>query len=240
MRREESAKLHPAYYIELHQSEPSITKEQAGEASKRIYCPPGKVLVVCHKARTKIGMLHLPDEFAEQFKADLATVVQAGEGVPLKPGDVVVTDWQLGKRVRGLEFADVLIEGEVRMYGYMGGTEMDSDEGCAALAPQKQDWDLGIVGVMEGPRATGKNIWLKVPPLEEASEGGILMAQTAQRRECLWPVHSIGPDVPKADAKRFKGKKVCVHTGDIRLVVTDDGVEFAIVHYEDPVYFIAG
>jgi len=242
MRREEATGIHPAYLIEVHDCEPSVTLEEAQEASKRIYCPPGKVMVACHKARQKIGLLWLPDEFADQFKADMATVLAAGEGVDLSPGDTVVTDWQLGKRIRGLEACGFRTDAEIRVYGVCGGTELDTDEGCSALPVRLQDWSEGVCMRLNGGtfEATGENIVCKLPPLEEKSEGGVIMATTAQRRSCVWPVVSIGPRVPEEDRARLEGKKVCAHSGDLRVVVTDDGVEYVVLHFRDPVYFVVG
>lgn len=241
MRRDEATVTHSRFLFEVHECEPALTREEAEAFSKAVYCPPGKVLLACHKPRTKIGLLHLPDDVAEAFRADMATVVAFGEGVNgLAPGDTVVTDWELAKRVQGLEALGVRIEGEIRMFGCAGGTDIDDDTGCAALPFHLQPWTEGIPLKMtdSGLAATGQNVFFKMPPMEEATESGIYVSELSRRRDSLWEIVSVGPDVPEEDRDRMLGKYACVHSGDMRKVVTDDGIEYAVGHYQDPVYFI--
>ncbi len=240
MRLEEAPTLDDAYRMDLREGVPALTKEEAVRASLTVKCPPGKAVAVCHGAPARIGVVELPDEARETFRPDLATVIAVGEGVTLCPGDVVLTDNQLGKRVQGLELDGVQTDGEVRMYGCEGGTAFDADlydnevTGDAEVPFGLQDWSDGIPAKVVGcsVQAVGDKAVFRLPPLQAETSGGVLLTESRKRRSALWTVESVG----ERTTFLKPGHKVCLHTGGATYLVTENGVEFAIAP-ESAVYF---
>lgn len=242
MRFEEAAQLHNMWRVDVHDCEPSVTKEQAVEASRHIHCLPGRSVVACHLPRVKVGELWLTDYHSETFKADLATVIACNDCGPLKPGDVVVTDWQLGKRVQGLECEGVSIDAETRFYGLIGGTAKDGDDGTEDVKCQGQTYTEGILMIKDGESfiPLGDKVLFKLPPQDDTTEGGIILADSAKKRSAKWEIVAVGPDaIPEAKPGMFG----YVHTGGMHYVVTDQGMEFAVgstTGKDAPVYAIVG
>jgi co-chaperonin GroES (HSP10) len=231
VRFDEASGIHNMWRVDVHSCEPSVTKEQSVEFSRHIACLPGRAVVACHLPRTKVGNLWLTDYHQEHFRADLATVIAASGCGPLLPGMEVVTDWQLGKRVRGLSCTGIDIEAEVRYYGLAGGTAKDGDDGCEDLPFGSQHYSEGILMIKDGETFVplGDKALFKLPPMMDTTEGGLILADSAKKREAKWECIAVGPD---ADPK-YVGMFGIVHTGGMQYVVTDDGCEYAIGRTKD-------
>ena len=236
MRFEEATTLHNMWRVDVHDCEPSVTKEECDIASRLIDCLPGRTVVACHRPRTKVGVLHLREDMQDKFRADLATVRSSNAG--LEPGQEVVTDWQLGKRIQGLDIEGLSIDAEIRFYGIVGGTAKDGDDGCEDI--KCQGTDEGILMIKEGEdfRPLGDKVLLKLPPMNDSTEGGIILADSVKKRSAKWEIVAVGPSaVPEARP----GRKAICHTGGMHYVVTDEGVEYAVgssTGKDAPVYAI--
>lgn len=249
MKFQEATTIPAGQRMDVHECEPSVDKEEAVRLSRLIGCPPGKVVVACHRRRTKVGVIELPDDVADWAKADLATVIAVGpwseethglKNVTLEPGDVVATDYGLGKRVSGLEAPGIDLDAEVRCYGSGGGEAFDSDlydgdaSGDSSTPFSNEDWSDGVPCKVQGcsVSALGDKVVFRLPPLMDETAGGIVLPDSKKFRSALWTVDSVGPRTEWVKP----GMRCCVHTGGAAYLVTENGVEFAVAP-ERAVYF---
>jgi co-chaperonin GroES (HSP10) len=180
-----------------------------GQAASVIRPLPGRFYAIEHGRAKKIGSIFLSEGAGTSLQSDALTVIAAGEGVSLSPGESILVRPTHGEWIEGFEVPGYKAEQRVRVYGtgaaFQGQPFRVDWWECAPCKVHTASF-MGGLGVLTpinsvhisrtnmAIEATGRNIIIKRDPTV-TSESGIELPESAQYRSCLATVLSVGKQV---------------------------------------------
>ena len=201
-----------------------------------VECFPGHAAIEMVPAITRLGSLYLPQGYAQETRSDAGYVLSAGEGVDLKPQDLVLVAYGHGLRVRDYEnplyssrewaqqvTGDRNVHGSVVFTGCAGGEMISDDYGDADQPCFPVPWWESIVAVREDGEwvPCGRKVRLKLAPTGRSGN----IALVRKRYEPEAKVLAIGSKAFFDPSGQFRGMDV--KAGDT--VVYDEGGILEIV-----------
>jgi co-chaperonin GroES (HSP10) len=179
-------------------------------------------------APEELGGILLPEEVADQFRADVGTVVASGDS-EVEPGDTVMVRYGDGKQIDGFACGGYQPKEQVRLYGIAGGNDDAND------AERVPWWDSVVAVQREAWQPTGDNVFVRRDPAPK-QEGSIWLPDEEQTRPDTGTVVAVGPRlqwtfVDGSGVRRFlrPGDRVVFHRTGILHTEMDSGLDVAIM-----------
>ena len=167
----------------------------------------GMVLVEMDYAPEMIGSLYVPDDVGAYRRPDRGTVMVAGDGVWLSPGQTVYVGGYDGMWVDGYEHNNFKTKGELRFYGHNG-----------------MDWHECILAVEEDGqlKATGRNVIIEKEERIKKTASGLYLPDGSEEVTGQAFVRAVGEDVNEVAV----GDKVVYSLEHVR---NFDGFELGVI-----------
>ena len=196
-----------------------LTKSEAPyvdyELASRIIKPsPGRLWVLEWPNPERIGSIYVSDGAATSLKGDSCTVLAAGLGVDLSPGDTVLVSPTHGTWIEDGVFGSYRAEGRIRIYGmawYLNDPHPQKwDDSCPVkIVKEFRNTTHGGYSDFETEhmQALGTKLIIKRDPIVE-SQSGILLSDNGRYRECTATVVSAGKKAMWHDSRVIPGVRV--------------------------------
>lgn len=187
-------------YILCFNAEPRRLDDELYELLSASLLPYDGAVVVW-MSRFEVKDSELVGCYSQAETPDMGTVLAAGPGVPLLPGQQVLCRATHGKHLSGFKLRGRQLDGIVRMYGRAATTN-----GGATRIP----WWESVPVMLDGgcPRATHRNVVIDRGEIITESEGGILYTQDSTYRPTKGTVVSIGSMAQKQFPELREGATV--------------------------------
>lgn len=167
------------------------------ERDCRMSFSPGCFAVEMCEKEEKSGLIFLPDETQQKYRADAGWIVGFHKDLPLSIGRPVLVKYGTGKQVEDFDNGGYKTK-EIRFYGFAGGSILGDAYGDPLVPPFKTDWCESIVAFIDGKEIipAGTNIMLKV---KTQYQGPIEIPEHMKERECDAEVVCLGEGAGAGD-----------------------------------------
>lgn len=204
-------------------------------AAEVLRMAPGCTAVEMWPVAHDMGGIIIPDKFAKRMRTQVGTVLSAGQGVDVSPGDVAIVHPLDGQWIDGFGVGAYEAQGEVRLYGVM----------CEKLGePISVPWDESLLAKIEADMIVplGHNMTLKMPERRE-KRGEVYLPNRMQDREDRATVLDVGSRLERTFkvGGEFRtlqpGDVVRFHRRALRQIGFDEDDSVAVIH-EDGIYLV--